>query len=109
MGLQQAEMLHRFGSVQDLKTADGGFCGVFEIEKIFERKFLEARGGESRELGASERPGHLAFWIGRFTAASDDKQEAARAEEPGNIFDRTGAKWGLAKTWSVLASKTKWK
>ena len=37
-------MLHRFRPIQDAKAADGGIGGVFEIEKIFEREFFEARG-----------------------------------------------------------------
>ena len=72
----------RLGTTEeDAETADGGFRGIFEIEKIFERKFFQSRGGEGREFGAIERPGHLAFGVGRFAAASDDEQESALAEK----------------------------
>jgi hypothetical protein len=43
---QETEMLHRFRLIEDAKAANGGIAGVFEIEKIFERDFFEARGGE---------------------------------------------------------------
>jgi hypothetical protein len=56
-------MLHLFRFVEDLKTADVGIRRVFTIEKILEREFLEARGGESGEFGSGERPGHLAFGL----------------------------------------------
>jgi hypothetical protein len=46
MGFHETEMLHRFRRVEDSKAADGEICGVFEVEKIFERKFFQARGGE---------------------------------------------------------------
>ena len=75
------------GAKEEAETADGGFRGVFEIEKIFERKFFQAAGREGGELGASKRPGHLAFGIGEFAAAGDEEQEAARAEESRDIFD----------------------
>jgi hypothetical protein len=31
MGAREWEMLHRFGFVEDAKTADGGFRGILEI------------------------------------------------------------------------------
>src|SRR5712692_9906183 len=38
MGFHETEMLHRFRRVEDSKAADGGICGVFEVEKILDRK-----------------------------------------------------------------------
>jgi len=32
--------------VERAETADGWFCGIFEIEKIFERKFFETSGSK---------------------------------------------------------------
>jgi hypothetical protein len=54
MGFQEAEMLHRFGCVEDAKTADGG---IFGIAKVFERKFFEAGGRVGGKFGTSEGPG----------------------------------------------------
>jgi hypothetical protein len=42
MGRQEAEMLHRFPLVKDTKTVDGRFGGIFEVEQVFEGKFVEA-------------------------------------------------------------------
>jgi hypothetical protein len=94
MGGREWEMLHRFGFEEDAKAVDGRVRGILEIKQIFERKFLEACGGESAEFRAGERLGHLAFRIGRFTAACDDKQVPARAGESRSILDGSGAECG---------------
>src|SRR5712692_588612 len=94
MGFHLTEILHRFRLIEDAKTPCGEICGISEIEKILERKFFQARGGEGGELGAGEGPGHLAFGVAGFAAAGDDEQETARAEESRNFFDRPGAEGG---------------
>jgi len=100
MGAREWEILHRFGFIEDAKTADGGFRGILEIEQVFESEFFEFFGSESGEFRARERPGHLALRIGWFATAGDDEQETARAEEPGDIFDGPGAERG----WQDLAT-----
>ena len=44
-------------TVEDVEAADGGFRGIFEIEKIFEREFLEAGSGKGREFSCHYKVG----------------------------------------------------
>src|SRR6266436_7536196 len=81
-------------TVEGAEAADGWFPEIFDVEKILERKFFQANGGESGKFGACERPRHLSLGVGRFAASGDDEQESARAKEPSKIFDRTEAKGG---------------
>lgn len=71
LGSHETEMLHRFEYVQNAKSADRRFCGIFEIEKILERKLFEARSGEGGEFGAAKGPGHLAFGVAGFATAGE--------------------------------------
>src|SRR6266436_9555548 len=81
-------------TVEGAEAADGWFPEIFDVEKILERKFFQANGGESGKFGARERPRHLSLGVGRFAASGDDQQESAWAKESSKIFDRTGAKAG---------------
>lgn len=55
-------------------------------------------GGEGGDFGAREGPGHLAFWLGRFAPAGNDKQVTAGTEKRGNVLDCLWAERG----WEYL-------
>jgi hypothetical protein len=87
MGCYAGEMLHRFRAVKNAKAAHRWISTVFQVENTFEGKLCKAGGIESGKFSAGERPGHLAFRVGRFAAASDDEEETTRAKEFDNFFD----------------------
>src|SRR6267142_1709715 len=108
MGLQEAEMLHRFCCVEDTKAADDRFRGIFEIENIFEGEFFEVSSAESRDFGGGKGQG---IW----PSGSDGSRPRAmtRRRPVGQrnfaIFSIARGRRAAGRAWSVLASNTKWK
>ncbi len=71
---------------QTEKDAKAANVRLADIGKNVKQDFLETVRRESRDFGARERPGHLAFRIGRLALASNHQQMTARPEKVGNIF-----------------------
>jgi len=101
MWIAYEEKYSKCETVERAETANGWFSRIFEIEKIFERKFFETGSCKGREFRTSERPGHLAFGVGGLAGAGNDEKKTTGTKESRNIFDGPQAESGRQNLESV--------